>query len=558
MPWEIKGAAGAALNATNRTPEALGIDSWTLRLASLAMDTFSWTAATDGPTGAGTIIPTAGQVVEVFNAAGARCFKGHVAEPRVGLSSASVTVFGPWWWMERISLSGDLQDGTGATGERTSYVFPTNGLRISVENLIDRMIEKGVPITRGTVSNMGNRVKMTLSNMSFAAALAELLRWSPDSVAWFDYSGATPALNVTRRPNLTRLTLTVGSSNIERIDIAPRLDQEVKRVRLNYVERNPTNGKPKWASSAFGTVTTGKIQIVSVSGPEIADFLPRDDFESVVVRTASGPNPGNAYVRERAGNIASNTQAYGQAGQIISDVTGYVGTTWQTSKYGGVAFPTLRLRKKDGTAVATAGRYLLFTQDMPDWARKALKAVDVSITGTWGGVFSETATVARPPAVWQKWWDAAPQRGNMWANEYTKNGTPRTRKWWAYPFECEGILVNAQHVSNKTIYRPWDYDYLNPPGNMAESLQAAQDWIPWEGDIVVVDDDVSGENRLNRKLCVAGSYAAHADMDAPLRAVTYEGHRGRTIYSLGAPARLDYGSLVSRVRRDPQDNIVWL
>jgi hypothetical protein len=47
-------------------------------------------------------------------------------------------------------------------------------------------------------------------------------------------------------------------------------------------------------------------------------------------------------------------------------------------------------------------------------------------------------------------------------------------------------------------------------------------------------------------------------MDTLARAVEHDIQRGRTTVELGAPARLDFGSLVARIRREPKDNIVYL
>jgi hypothetical protein len=147
---------------------------------------------------------------------------------------------------------------------------------------------------------------------------------------------------------------------------------------------------------------------------------------------------------------------------------------------------------------------------------------------------------------------------NGWENAETTGSAADYRvDWLARPFTVSGYLINTAYASLTTIYKDWDYDYLTPPAGLAEGLQEAQDWLPWEGPVTVVSDEPTLTNQLNRKLRVSGANSDAATMDALIRSITKDS-RGRTTYQLGSPARTDYGSLVNRIRRDPADNIVYL
>ena len=89
-------------------------------------------------------------------------------------------------------------------------------------------------------------------------------------------------------------------------------------------------------------------------------------------------------------------------------------------------------------------------------------------------------------------------------------------------------------------------------------MLAAQNWIPWEGSIQTVADTVDGAQSLIKKFNVAGTLTACSTMAALPRSVTYDIARGRKTIRLGAPARTDFGSLASRFRRSPKDNITYL
>ena len=164
------------MDATVRSLESLRINTATLRFQSLADDSFTFTARTDDATGAGTIVPDYGQVIELFKD-GARKFRGHVTRPRVGMNSITVEAQGPWWWLTRTDLTSTQTDGTGASAERAKYVFATGPLATMITNLIDRAIASpaSVPMIRGTVAAMYDFTRVTLSNMSIADALTYLM-----------------------------------------------------------------------------------------------------------------------------------------------------------------------------------------------------------------------------------------------------------------------------------------------------------------------------------------------------------------------------------------------
>lgn len=566
MAWTIKGEAGKTLDATERTLEQLNIGPHGLHLGSLEEDVFNWTAETLNATGAGTIVPDAGQRVEVF-AGATRIFRGHAAKPRVGLRNVTVQVLGPWWWLNRVSLSGEQADGSGAVAQRASFVFPTQDLRTSLIALATRAIAMGVPIALGTVAAMYAVPKITLANMSFAAALAELMRWCPDAVMWFDYTGSgLPILNISRRGGMSTLTRTVGTDPLEDVEIAPRLDLEVSRVDLKFVTRAVATGRPQWASQASGTATDGKIQIVTVSGPEIVDFLPRDDFDSVAVRTVTWTAVSNAFVLANDSALASIQKDHG-------GVFGGVGTTW--TYWTGSSdkkilttrnFPPLALRSITGATIPTGTQHLVISPTpLPEWARQLLGAVEVEITGTWIAAWrdSERGTVGWN-ATFTAMREGAAYVDNVWENgNNTFNGSGSPSDFWridwlARPVSFRGYVIKTAYAALTSVYKPWDYDYLHPPAGLAAALTSAQNWVPWEGQITEVGDTVSGANVVQQKINLANGYAPCATMGALLRSVDYDGLRGRTTYTLGAPARTDFGSLVSRIRRDPKDNIVYL
>lgn len=571
MAWYIKGESGRTLDATLRELSALNIDSCTLKFSSLAEDILTWSAATEDATGAGTIVPDIGQVVELYYNS-ERKFRGHVMAPKVGSKKITIKVVGPWWWMTRITLTSQVTDATAVSAERASYVFSTLSHKTKLEGLIARAIANGVPMLAGTVGEIYDTPKITISEMNCAQALAELLAWVPDGVAWFDYSGASgtdPIFNIGRRGDFSLTSYTLGKDAVIDQDISPRLDLEVAQVSLDYVTRNPTTGLPSWANQLSGIFVAGKKQIITVSGPEISDALPADDFDSYDVQTAA--TNGAPFISFLFGRdpelIGLSTSGFVEGGGSYFELlVDYIyASGWSTS--GGSSGQTTiatTFTDKAGNAVSITGKTLIITDGLPEWVKRELGRTfeEVNIKGdlvyqfllnnNLGTSFPSPADNPLPD-----WFS-----GVTWYRQFDGGQSVGGRQKHLYAFHrygVSGILVDTTAWSSlTTLYKPWDYDFLIPPPGLALNLKAAQNWVPWEGPITLVADEVSGENLLAAKYNLIGTLAACATMETLARNISHDIFNGRTTIDLGAPARADFGTLTSRVRRQPKDNIVNL
>lgn len=517
MSWTIKGEAGKALNATARSFEDLLLEGATVRFASLDADTFVWSSATENIAGGGTIVPEIGQVVELYWN-DVRKFRGHVTKTKILTTRVQVTVEGPMWWLKNTPLTSLKRDSTGTESERVSFVFPTQTVAASIKALIERAKALGCPIEMGECSTTYTIPRVTLDDTDCLSALATLMSWVPDAVAWIDYSGPLPKIHIQRRGPATALSISAASSNIEQIDIEPRLDLKVDRVELKYVERDTTTGKPKWAGQSHGTNAAAKRQIVTVSGPEIVDFLPKDDFDSVTLKTrAISINLGNAP------DFDSTIKALYDEGKYLR---------WGTS--GTYTIPNaFEVVEGEETDWLRKDHGVLFEDRAISVWINASRAAD----GNYGDAGTELL-----------------QMGRMRLSTLD-NGT----RIISVLVETTLRALNKAFPTKTTLYRKWDYDFLMPPSGLAENLRNAQNWTPWEGRIVRVFDEVSAaSNILGRPLNLTDTVSAAATMKAPLKGLQYEIQRGRVTYELGAPPRNDFGSLVSRIRRAPKDNIEYL
>ncbi|HEY1122145.1 MAG TPA: hypothetical protein VGE67_11120, partial [Haloferula sp.] len=263
----------------------------------MSADTLEWSVWLKTLAEASTaLIPDLGQTITLLRN-GVRFFTGIVTgrDPDIssGLFGWRVTVSGPWWWLQQLVLSSDLEDQAGDEGERAVYVFPTGSPRTHLIALIARAINQGAPISAGSVASAFSVPRLSLRNTPIGEAMASLMRWLPDGIVYFDYSttpGSAPALSMQRRAAAETVTITPAAV-MPRVRVRPRLDLKVEEVKVYSAKRDTVNflRATVWDTQTAGVATSGlpKRQPVVVSGPEkVWDVLPQDFTDSVVVRSS--------------------------------------------------------------------------------------------------------------------------------------------------------------------------------------------------------------------------------------------------------------------------------
>lgn len=291
--WELSGESGKTLGADKVSLESLGIPDGNLRMGSLEIDRLSFSQVFDST--ADVSGPELGQVVELWRDSN-RFFKGHCTQRRTrdtvtGGLQIDTIISGPWWWMDQTPLSGDLNDQTGDSKERISFALDTGDLKAHITTLINRAITLGVPIAVGSIENCFHIPQITLKQMSCADAIAELLRWVPDCMAWIDYSPATPTFNMGRRSTASVETLTVGQEPCMSIDVNPRFELETDQVVVTYVKR-ATDGRTVYAEQISGHEGTAQAAL-ALSIDLAADASASDDaYNGLEITIESGTGSG--------------------------------------------------------------------------------------------------------------------------------------------------------------------------------------------------------------------------------------------------------------------------
>lgn len=426
MSLTIKGESGKALDATSRDFATMRIRNASLRLATLEDDILEWTASTADVSAGTAPIPEVGQIVELFDGA-TRRFRGHALDPIYSLYGVQIRVVGPWWWMRGENATSTQTDATGSTAERPIVRFETGNLSTHFGTAITAMIAAGIPIqSGGTIATTFNIPTVSYQVSSWGDVIARLMEWIADGVAWFDYSGTGhPKLNVSRRGSMSTNAVTIGTTLLDggSFRFGPMTELKADGVSIPYLDRSPTTGKPTFEVQDAGSGGTRTTKIVPVSGAELLDFLPFDDFDSWEYTSATSFTAQNAWAIDPQFAKAKELTNYPFYSTISHrNALEFASTTWTYTT-------SVSIVNDDGDPVSFP-RYITSAAPPPEWAVKQLGLVRVNAVGqaftfyvssrsTWRQGFGTTTTNFEEPA-WLTALNATFIRNGVTSNSYSR------------------------------------------------------------------------------------------------------------------------------------------
>jgi hypothetical protein len=491
---------------------------------------------------------------------GVRFFHGNVTNVRSFIRGDSqehqVTVSGPWWFLEKVPFTSQIEDGTGISAERISFVFGSaslgQDLKTSIESVINRSNALGCPIANiaggSTVTAMQEYPRITLNQSTCGQALAELIRLVPDAMVYFDYSVKPAAMRVVRRPTCATTTFNEDTSPITSIDINPVVELEVSQVTLPAVDRN-TLGLTIFNNQTSGTAPTGKDitkrQVITIAGPELDTFLPNDLFDSqTIVKTSDIATLAHDY-------DSALVEAAKFSGQTRIPIN-INGGTVQVFNQGAVAgsaviFPFKIIDKKGINLV----NHRFITSGQPaDWT--SIPYVECTVSGTMLYTFNHGINNTLR---YGDWVQAAGLSVLLFGKNIVSGGDYVT--YFTKSFSFSGFAT-PEAAGSVTLYKPADYSFINPPTGLADFLRETQNWLPYAGEIVLEQEDVGATRYVGTKVNITNSLASFSTMGALVSGETIEIESGRTTIQLGPPPRNDYRTLVDKIRKTSQDNISYV
>ena len=557
MSWTIEGEAGKSLDETRRVISEVAQNP-ILRTVALGVDTLSFSQRFKRPDMSDLIAPEAGQKVTVLQD-GVKQFTGVVLERPIEISADGGTVeiqaVGPWWDLEQTPLSSIATDQTGASSERAIFSLELGTVQAGITAILNRAIEVGVPVSIGTISDCYEIPAINFTGRSFADALAELVRWVPDAMAWWDYSGAgDPAFMLTRRGDAVDIEFPVGQHPLESASLAPMVRLETEEVVVESAIIG-SDGLAAYASQSAGVPNRRKRQVVMVSGPEIGSPLEALGVPQEVVT-------GNQFRLYQIGafecklvlqhawkefrDSMENTATSILSVPVIRGSQNAV--DWDYAKA-----PTYYNAAGDKiTPVAASNAITTIDDEIPSWVAPLAEDGEV---GTCRGTFQ---TVFSAPA--GGGFDAFESEMIGLSDYYFSTDLGATIEVTAF-FNLDIPLLfltgpdSGSTISEVSYTKPLDVQFAQPPADLAANLQAAQSFLPYKGQVTL-----RSRTHLSlyqgRALNITGGPTEWRTARALIQGTEIDLASLRQTINLGVPQRLSLTDRLSRVRRDPSANTV--
>lgn len=521
-------------------------------------------------------LPTLRQEMEIYKD-GVRFFHGNVTSMRTVIKPDThehqVTVSGAWWFLEKVPFMTNIQDGVGTLNQRLSAVFGTatqgQNLQTSIASAINQSAELGCPIATiaggSTVAPMHEFPRITLNQSTCGQVLAELIRLVPDAMVHFDYSNKPARMHVVRRPTCPTTSFDEKTAPITSIDVNPIIELEVNQVTLPSVTRN-LNGLTLFNSQTSGTAQTGKNitkrQVLTISGPELDTFLPNDLFDSQkIVRSTSfafmaHDSDSSLISTARANSLTRIPISIDRTAFTFNSSRDTPGSTSGSRFNESTTFSVGGFRIVSNNGVTLTNHSILTSGEPADWA--GIQAIPCTVSGQmWVYILIDTGSTPssdnynRPAWVQQAGFIS---QGSGYAG--TDVFSDRF-EIWTKQFSFTGFATPGA-AGSSTVFKPADYSFINPPLGLANFLRETQNWLPYEGEIVLEQEDVGAARYVGTKVNVTNSLPFLSTMGALVSSETLEIESGRTTITLGAPPRNDYRTIVDKIRKTSQDNIVYI
>jgi hypothetical protein len=155
-------------------------------------------------------------------------------------------VAGPWWYLENLVFQQTWQmtNGTSPTliatnKSRLILSQKADGTKLATGEAIAEVLAyataRGVPITAGEITPNAIAPYAEALDRSCAEVIRNLLRWTPDATAVFDYATTPfPTLSIFRRADAGTVTLPAYGAPISALELTPRQDLQVPAVVLKF------------------------------------------------------------------------------------------------------------------------------------------------------------------------------------------------------------------------------------------------------------------------------------------------------------------------------------
>lgn len=460
-------------------------------------------------------------------------FQGRVMQtPRMASperEEIAYVVAGPWWALEETVY--EQEWGVGPNLRMLPVVTlgqRADGTRIStmqqVADIVQYAADNGANLQLGGVADGPTTWPVEVENVMCAEAIRQMLRWSPQVVAWFDYTTSPPTLNFTKRADLGSIGVSVGDNgNAELINIRSRDDLVPTSVSIVYRTANVIDGV------VYRSIRT--------------DTAPEEG-------ATSGPGVLRATVELEGTQMQFQKQRV-ETRTLPTDAT--TALTWLGLKY-----PAIKALTDASVALAVTD----FDRSVVDDTADLAPPINPNATRL---PVSEPADLPRELV-----------RGSIEDWMRKKVGQVRIKLQIRYagtealiPEDVKKVLgpdgkraldvvVTSTDAITKTYtglanWTPGE----DAPAGVAAAVYAQLSDLQWEGSVTVVAEELASGTWVGRGLGIYGASAAYETINAIIHSASWDVETGKVTVSFGPPPHLAPQDLVELQRMIRSNPTKW-
>jgi hypothetical protein len=585
-PYYLAGEAGKALGELQISLADLCCYNATLSLRSLAVDTLTFQLLGSRSK----VIPDDGQWISLYDGTGTRLFTGIVKRSfRFPEKIYSYEVNNVYQGMMETPLLGD--------DNRPFLLYTADEIGTRLRDVIVRAENTGLPVQAPSESEMPEYYlvpKMAFRAASYASALEDMLKWAPDTVTRMDYATTPPTLRFASRTDAVAKVIDLDGEGHKTtgLELSSYPEARALGVSLSYARRSGDSliialnqfagdvaaesrrklsiflsGVERSDSLVSDALTSAQLalikinELITVTGAGVdaaaataalsldwAACLERDADLQAAAAAQPGftMGPGGYFSLYDSigcsGGASGNLNSYNTGGLYLGNANATAATGWYAIKPN--AFTTAQLN----TAGATkATRYI------------SGKLLTYRVSGASNTAMNVLQT--NQPTKCQAY--------TGWTQGYTfycADTDDFYRKYLSYtafyPVDAINMSPSAVAAAVKAAAAGTQAsgfieraEFVEAPPDLAANYFARQDWTPYKGSLTLAptapDFPAPGDFLSVRG---EGSPAEWAAMKVPVAELSIDLSNGAATVAIGPSPRMDFSSLVDRLRIPPEDN----
>jgi hypothetical protein len=592
-PFTLTGEAGKALGAEGYSLAALGVQDAVLSLRSLDADTLQFTLRDNGSRPA---IPEDGQWITLKDDAGQVLFTG-IAKRSFAYPARvySYTVSNVYKGMMETPLLGD--------DDRPFLLYSADEIGKRLRDVILRAGNTGLPVQAPSEGEMPEYYlvpKMAFRAANYASALEDMLKWAPDTVTRMDYSTTPPTLRFASRADatVTVIDLDAEGHKTTGLELSPYPEARALGITLAYARRDGDSQIISISQNAGDPQAEASRKLsVFLSGVERSDLLISEALTNsqlavikvneLIVATGATVDAAAASaalslnwatcLAEDSTLLAANTA---QSDFVMTDGAGYrsyYNQIYDVYDFGPqdtsrASYSGTGLHLATSTGAAATGWYAI--KDGAFTAAQLTTAGALKETRYIKGqlVADRTGSTARNVGM-QSLWNAAPSQCNFingyLTNNYNSNfetlaSKSRCSLWYRVNLPVDAInmspsavaaAVKAATAGNSASAFVERAEFVEAPPELAANYFGRQDWTPYKGSLTLAPSAV-GFPAPGDFLSITGDGvpAEWETMKVPVSELSLDLRTGAATVAIGPSPRMDFSSLVDRLRIPPEDN----